>query len=431
MRVRRRRARLPGDVPGLMPRPYHSPSSIALGMRCQRAWAYHYIANLREPYMAWREDMALPRWDHGKGKFILEDGTLVTAAQRGAALGGVMHEVGERYLDPRRGVPDWASFPGQVFQSGTRHLPRPERIKSVLIESAIGREPLAKRPGKPRHDREPTHAITIHGGKWAGYRDALIDAPEEWHRLGLHTERPVIVDYKSTSNIAARALTPDELSTDVQASIYAIDYCEATGDNAAAMRWIYFEAKKIRRSLPVDTIITLASAYGTLSHCADLARELDTLTRVEDAPQNPDACNDYGDPERINCRFHRVNGGPCNARRPNRFAPVQIKKKEEIQMAMTAEQKAEFAAKKAAQAAKANTATNEAKSEETEGEETEETETAPAKSKAVTPKPAAGPKATKPAEGSTAATVAALAGELAAIDKSRDQVLAKIRAAVA
>jgi hypothetical protein len=394
-------------------------------MRCQRAWAYQYIANLREPYMAWREDMALPRWDHGKGKFILEDGTLVTAAQRGAALGGVMHEVGERYLDPSRGVPNWGSFPGQVFQSGKHHLPRPEKIRSVLIESAIGRFPLAKRPGKPRHDREPTHAILIHGVKWAGYRDALIDAPGEWHRLGLLTERPVIVDYKSTSNIAERALTAAELSTDVQASIYAIDYCEATGDNAAAMRWIYFEAKKIRRSLPVDTIITLANAYGTLSHCADLARELDTLTRVEDAPQNPDACNDYGDPERINCRFHRVNGGPCNARRPNRFAPVQIKKKEEIQMAMTAEQKAEFAAKKAAQKAKAGEAETEAKSEEAEGEEAEETKVAPKAPKAVTPKAAKAP------EGSTAATVAALAGELAAIDKTRDQVLAKIRAAVA
>jgi hypothetical protein len=375
--------------------------------------------------MPWCEAMALPRWDHGKGKFILEDGTLVTAAQRGAALGGVMHEVGERYLDPRRGVPDWNSFPGQVFQSGKHHLPRPDRIKSVLIESAIGREPLAKRPGKPRHDREPTHAITIHGVKWAGYRDALIDAQDEWYRLGVETNRPVIVDYKSTSNIAERALTAIELSTDVQASIYAIDYCEATGDNAAAMRWIYFEAKKIRRSLPVDTIIEVDRAYGTLSHCADLARELDTLTRVEDAPQNPDACNDYGDPERINCRFHRVNGGPCNARRPNRFAPVQIKKKEEIQMAMTAEQKAEFAAKKAAQKAKAGEAETEAKSEEAEGEEAEETKVAPKAPKAVTPKAAKAP------EGSTAATVAALAGELAAIDKTRDQVLAKIRAAVA
>lgn len=364
--------------------------------------------------------MALPRWDHGKGKFVLEDGTVITAAQRGAALGGEMHTIGERYLDPSRGVPDWASFPGQVFQSGKHHLPRPERIRSVLIESAIGRLPLAARPGKPKHDREPTHAIVIHGVKWAGYRDALIDAPDEWQRLGVSPDRAVIVDYKSTSNIAERALTAAELAVDVQASIYAIDYCEATGDNAAALRWIFFEAKKIRRSLPVDTIIDLDSAYGTLSHCADLARELDTITRAEDAPQNPDACCDYGPPDRINCRFHRVNGGPCNARRPNRFAPVQIKKKEEIKMAMTAEQKAEFAAKKEAQKAK----TNPADDADTGGDDTQTEE------KAKPAKPAGAAKVKAP-EGSTAATLAALAGELAQADKARESILTKIRAAVA
>jgi hypothetical protein len=111
--------------------------------------------------------------------------------------------------------------------------------------------------------------------------------------------------------------------------------------------------------------------------------------------------------------------------------PLRIKK-EATQMAMTEEQKAKFAAKKAATAIKAPSEhePEEAKSEETDSEEKEETEAAPAAPKAVTPKPVNAAKVKAP-EGSTAATVAALAGELAAIDKSRDQVLAKIRAAVA
>lgn len=403
-----------------MPRPYHSPSSIALGLRCRRAWAYHYIAGLREPAVPWREEMALPRWDHGKGKFVLPDGTFVTAAQRGAALGGAMHEIGESYL-LSKGRIDWHSFPGQVFQSGKHHLPHPEKILSKEIETPIGRVPLVKRPGKPKHDREPTVALLVHGVRWAGYKDGLIHAPDEWRRLGVVTTRPVTIDYKSTSNIAEHALTSAELADDVQASLYAIDYCEATGDTAAQMRWIYFEAKKIRRSLPVDTLITLNRAYGTLSHCADLARELDTITRVEDAPQNPEACCDYGPPDRINCRFHRVNGGLCNARRPNRFAPVQIKKKEEIQMAMTEEQKKAFAEKKAATAAAAaNKApdTDDDKGGDDGADEKPTPKAKPAAAKVKAP------------EGSTAATVAALAAELAAIDKSREAVLAKIRAAV-
>jgi hypothetical protein len=401
-------------------------------MRCKRAWALHYVAGLREPSVEWREDMALPRWDQGRGKFVLPDGTYVSAAQRGAALGGKVHEIGERYLDPSRGVPDWHSFPGQVFQSGVHHLPRPELIQSALIESAIGRTPLAKRPGKPRHDREPTQAIVIHGVKWAGYRDALINAPDEWRRLGAAGagDRPVIVDYKSTSNIAEHALTPDELAVDVQASLYGIDYCEATGDDAAAMRWIYFEAKRVRRSLPVDTIISLSDAYGTLSHCADLARELDTITRAEDAPQNPAACSDFGPPDRANCRFHVDNGGPCKARRPlGPLVPLRTKK-EEIQMAMTEEQKRLFAEKKAKATGSAppSAPDDEAKSEEAEAEEAEEEEAAPAKPKAVS-KPAPASKIKAP-EGSQAATIAALAAELAAADKARDQVLAKLRNAV-
>jgi hypothetical protein len=396
-------------------------------LRCRRAWAYHYIAGLREPAVLWREEMALPRWDHGKGKFILPDGTLVTAAQRGAALGGAMHEIGERYLAPElgRGRIDWHSFPGQVFQSGKHHLPMPDRIQAKSIETPIGRVPLVKRSGKPLHDREPTVALLVHGVRWAGYKDGLIHAPDEWRRLGVVTDRPVTIDYKSTSNIAEHALTPAELADDVQASLYAVDYCEATGDTAAQMRWIYFEAKKIRRSLPVDTLITLDHAYGTLSHCADLARELDTITRVEDAPQNPEACCDYGPPDRINCRFHRVNGGLCNARRPNRFAPVQIKKKDEIKMAMTEEQKAAFKAKKEATAAAANKGADDATDTDTSADGASDEEKPAPKAK---PTPAAAK--VKAAEGSTAATIAALAGELAAIDKSREQVLAKIRQAV-
>ena len=416
-------------------RPYHSPSSISLGLRCKRAWAYQYIARLRDPFVAWREDMALPRWDHGRGLFVLPDGSTVTAAQRGASLGGVMHETAERYLDPSRGKPDWHSFPGQVFQSGRHHMPDPAKIDSLSIEAAIGREPLPT--SAIPHARAPSMALVVHGIRWAGYRDVLIDAPSEWRRLGLDTERPVIVDYKSTSNIATRAMTPAELGVDVQASLYAIDYCEATNDNAAQMRWIYFEAKRDRRSLPVDRILTLSRAYDNISPCADLARELDTITRVEDAEQNPSACSDFGPPDRINCRHHTTNGGPCNARRP--FGPLvtlKPKPKEAIKMALSAEQQAKFAKAKPAAPATDDAANEIEKSDAPQVTQSEEAQAPAPRPKAVAKtkhvlRAVADVPVAPAAPQSTAALVASLAAELADADAVRDGVLARLRAAVA
>lgn len=427
-----------------MPRPYHSPSSIALGRTCQRAWAYQYLDGLRDPDVSWPVVESY-KWDHGRARYVSADGQSCSAAQRGAALGKAMHATAERWFDPSRGVPDWLTLPGQMFAAARHHYPEPSLASRVVVEAEIGATPvLGARDGGPRW------AMPVHGILWAGYRDLLIEAPAELARIGVVAPEGVAVfDHKSTSNIAEHALTHAELLVDPQASLYAIDACEELGLASIPMRWVYTESKKIRRSLPVDATIELSRAHDTIGPCADLARELDTLTRSEDAPQNTAACNMYGPPDRVNCRHHVSNGGRCNARQ--RLGPIDIhhEKKAEIKMALSAEATANFAKIKAEAAAKRAAAAEggtaaDAPDAEDLGTEPEAVEApanplrsdghprgaAPGEVSKVTGK-AATPRATKPPEGSQAATIAALAAELATADRARDAVLAKLRAAVA
>lgn len=413
-----------------MPRPYHSPSSIALGRTCQRAWAYQYIDGLRDPDVSWPVVESY-KWDHGRARYVGADGQSCSAAQRGAALGKAMHATAERWFDPTRGEPDWDALPGQMFAAARHHYPEPQLITYAQVEAPIGTVALPGVGGSAR-DGAPTVALPVAGILWAGYRDLFIEAPDELRRVGVNAPDGVAsFDHKSTSNIAEHALTHAELLVDPQASLYAIDDCERLGLRAMPMRWAYTESKKIRRSLPVDATIELSRAHDTIGPCADLARELDTLTRSEDAPQNTAACNMYGPPDRVNCRHHTSNGGRCNARQ--RLGPIDIhhEKKSEIKMALSTEASANFARVKAEAAAKRAAAAEGAGEtvgapEELAHAELDATEDAPAK-----PVRAATPRATKPPEGSQAATIAALAAELALADRARDAVLTKLRAAVA
>lgn len=423
-------------------RPYHSPSSIALGAQCQYAWARQYVDGAREPNLAWRDEFTELRWDHGLGLFVLPStGERITAAQRGSALGLGLHATAERWYDPTRGEPDWAWFPGQVLASGKHLLPEPTAIERVRIEQEIGDQCLHVRESV--RDGAPTTFLEVAGIRWAGFVDLEAHGGDELRRLGINALDGVAVcDYKSTSSIERHALTPSELLANPQAALYAIAVGERLGLRSLPERWVYFESKKIRRSLAIDVTAELSRAYDVLGPCADLARTLDMISCSADAPKNPaksvtengvtiPACNLYGPPDRINCRHHQTNGGTCDYQ-GRRFGSVlhQISKKKEITTMTSEEKKAAFEAKKAELAAKkaALAAGEAATDEEGEAELAQEAESEAAPPAPVKPKPV-GAKA-KPAEGSQAATIAALAAELVAADKARDAVLAKLRAAV-
>ena len=251
-----------------MTRPYHSASSIKLGQRCKRAWAYCYIDGLRDIEVPWSE---------------IEAGLIVLPRVRSLSLGKAVHAVGEAHY--KHQTPRWESLPGQIFASGLGLLPHVEESNAIEVEQAIGN------PASPNG-----LALKACGVLWVGFRDLLVDALQ--------------IDYKTTSNIAKWALTPEQLHNDLQCALYTLDLAQRLNIYEIKSRWVYMETKAIRRAMSVDTAMSLDHALSVIEPAAQLAHELDTLERSADAPQNTHACYDYA-----GCQYHRSVGGPCDAQR--------------------------------------------------------------------------------------------------------------------
>jgi hypothetical protein len=275
-------------------------------MRCEMAAALKYIAGIDEPVVTWAEIMA---------------GAQATPKQRGSALGGATHDVFEAWYTPGA-TPGWGGLPGQIALSGAGFLPHPARTMWHLAESAIGDTPIIYPAGYVVPDYAPRMGLVVDGVTWAGYRDLLAEPTvAEWRRLGLPGSAigagPYLkVDYKTTASIASWALDRDGLQTDLQAALYTIDDCRLLCVDRIASRWLYLETKEYRRALPVDVVHELGQSQDIVGAASERVKEFDLLTSVSDARKNPEACSDYGRPDKINCPYHRANGGPCDARRP-------------------------------------------------------------------------------------------------------------------
>ncbi len=359
-----------------MPRPYHSPSSIATGRRCRRAWAYTYIAGIRDPEVPWNE-----AWAHA----LPAD---VSPRTRSTALGKAMHAVGEAWY--RHEPVAWTTYPAQIFLSGAHLLPHPERVTWAHVERPIGT--LAHT--MPVGEHAPPTVIEVHGVRFAGYKDLVACAPQEHARLDIDAST-VLYDYKSTASIARYALTPDALAADVQCNLYALDTMDVLGVDAVAARWVYFETKRKRQAAPVDVRVTRANALRVLEPAAELARELDAIDAVDDATPNPDACEDYG-----GCTFHVSRGGPCNARRALGVSIARAHKERHTNM--TEEMKAKLEALRAGQKQAAPAA--DADATEPAADATATAAAKPARTRA--------PNKAKAPAGSLAETMSALVDEL-------------------
>lgn len=260
-----------------MPRKYHSPSSIDLGRRCRRAWYYRYVEGRRKPEPVWREDL--------KGR------------DRSLALGKALHATLEAHFTPG-GKPNWIWLPGEVAAAGTKLLPDPSARPAV--EAGIGSRGTGVSIG-PGHDGKQRFTVTIAGVPWLGYRDLT------WHD-GLDFGAPVLYDYKSTKSIEKYAKSAAELLQDLQANLYAYDTMTELGVDELLCRWVYFETDRTRRAEPRDFVVRKPEALSVIECAAEIAKELDLIDTIDQAPVNPSACPDYG-----GCEFHVKAGGPCNA----------------------------------------------------------------------------------------------------------------------
>jgi len=279
-----------------MPRPYHSPSSLALGdpeKGCEAAWAWQYIAGFRPPQLTWDEILA---------------GAVPARGQRAPALGGAVHETGEAYYDGKEPQYGWGSLPGQIYASGIPYLPHPARCDEVMVEQPVGTEPSGLEPG-PRV--LPT-VLVVGGTRFGGFFDLGVNSEEEVQRLlkGKAVSPYMVVDYKSTSSITKWGKSRETLLQDPQVCLYGLNMMQRYKLEAVDCRWLYMETGPTRKAKPVDICVERSHAERVLTALAPIARRLDLITDPLQAATNLDRCEDYGGRP---CHFSR--GGPCQARR--------------------------------------------------------------------------------------------------------------------
>jgi len=325
-----------------MRRNYYSPSAVGLIERCMRAAAYCYIAGMRDPAVAWADIESGKIKVLNRGERVTDPKRQCVARSRASSLGTAVHQVFEdRYLGRD---PNWFNLPGLVAASGAHLIPEPAECTVIEVERAVG----TVSSGETTEGKPPL-VLELDGIRWAGFRDLLVQSPEGCARLGIGApEGWLLVDYKSTSNIKAYAKTKAALEADVQRALYGLDTCIRSGQDFSRGRWLYLETGKVRKAAPVDTTTSRDHSLSILLAKHDTIRTFDAIERVEDAPMNTAACDDYG-----GCPYHVSAGGPCNARRKLGALMARAKVNTEVvtTMALSPEVQARFEERKKALAA--------------------------------------------------------------------------------
>ena len=224
-----------------------SASQLETFLSCKRKWGWSYIAKI-------------PR-----------------AAGKGATLGGSCHKQLERYLTG--GAIDYELEDGS----------------GEIVTVALPEIPAPNTPGM-----EIERYFTLEGRhKYRGYKDVEI-VPG-----GLHTY-PVVMDHKTTSDFRY-ALTAEDLATNIQAVIYAVDACRTYGADAVDLQWTYILTRGASKVRPVKLRMYAADAEKVFSEIELLADEANTLLLadttqhggdpaeyVRTIPPSPDHCEAYG-----------------------------------------------------------------------------------------------------------------------------------------
>jgi hypothetical protein len=264
-------------------RPYHSASSIALGLECERAWALCYIDKLREPEVLWADI------ESGAAKDL-------RTKQRSAALGTATHKVGELYWQRRSRDDeiDWTSLPGRIYRAMLDHLPQRDwgRI-AAFTESPLGTD-------KIRVGDDDLEVLQFGGVAWRGSRDLLLVEDGEL----------TLVDYKTSSDPKRWGKFGADLEDDPQANLYALSAMKRWWQTELDCRWIYGSTRRIGMSVPSDMRASYERSEAIVLELAEHAKHLDLIERSDDAPCNFSACEKYG-----GCYYSLRNTGLCTGRR--------------------------------------------------------------------------------------------------------------------
>jgi len=182
----------------------------------------------------------------------------------GAVLGRSVHEVLEKYL--LSGEIDFTTEVGYIAASGIEHLPKPG-TPGMRVE-------------------EEFHFVGPSGHSYLGYKDVELAG--------------VVIDHKTTSDFRWQK-TEQDLRSDVQATLYAVDYFKNHPDeDEVELRWVYYLTRNTRKSAVTRLRMSQEQAWNnflgieeTARTMADAAAVASTKSPLE-LPPNVDHCSAFG-----------------------------------------------------------------------------------------------------------------------------------------
>lgn len=181
-----------------------------------------------------------------------------------AALGEAVHAALEAWLEAGT-LPDPSTEAGAIATSMLQHEPTP---KTVAVEQWL--------------------TVTRDGYTLRGRGDAI------------RFEPALVVDHKTTSDIATWSKTADVLEHDEQAVIYAAALLErSTACQSVEVRFVYGQTRGARKSKPVTVHLSREHVARVLEQdiepvARQIVRAKRTITDASELPRNPAACDAFG-----------------------------------------------------------------------------------------------------------------------------------------
>ena len=177
-----------------------------------------------------------------------------------AELGRAVHAELEKYL--KGGEIDFTTEIGYIAASGLHHLPKPG-AEGMRVEEEF-------------HFEGPS------GHSYLGYKD--LEMPR------------VVYDHKSAGDLKWQK-TEEDLKTDIQATLYAVDYFRNHPDELEVeLRWVYYQTKGAKKSAVTKVTRHQDEAWDRflkIEQVAEQMQEASTKKTLE-LPPSINHCSAYG-----------------------------------------------------------------------------------------------------------------------------------------
>jgi hypothetical protein len=210
-----------------------------------------------------------------------------------AELGRSVHAELEKYLNG--GEIDFTTEIGYIAAAGLEHLPKPG-TPGLLVEQEF-------------HFEGPS------GHSYLGYKDL---------------EQPgAVTDHKTTSDLRWQK-TPEDLKTDIQATLYAVDYFRKyPEDSDVELRWVYYQTRNAKKSAITRLRVYQEETWDKFLAIEKIAEQMEVASsqRALDLPPNINHCSAYGGcPHQGRCNLSPFDKMRAHVEQNKLLAALQAKK---------------------------------------------------------------------------------------------------------